>query len=89
MYNVPGLQGGLAPALLYQLSMNGTRLGLYEPMKRLIGADKDKNSVAKKVLAGGSCGVLSAIVGSPFFMIKVFYINHVLFLYVFALFIKL
>ena len=33
---IRGLQGGLAPSLLYQLTMNGTRLGLYEPLKRLV-----------------------------------------------------
>jgi solute carrier family 25 protein 34/35 len=31
-----GLQGGLGPSLLYQLTMNGTRLGMYEPLKRLV-----------------------------------------------------
>jgi len=31
-----GLQGGLGPSLLYQLTMNGTRLGAYEPLKRLV-----------------------------------------------------
>lgn len=70
------MQGGLAPALLYQLSMNGTRLGLYGPVKRLIGADKDKDDILKKVVAGGSCGVFAAFVGSPFFMIKVCVYNE-------------
>ncbi|CAM6001561.1 unnamed protein product, partial [Sphagnum balticum] len=68
-----GLQSGLGPAVLYQLMMNGTRLGAYEPIKRtlttLTGAPANFTPI--NVLSGSTSGVLAAVVGSPFFLIKV------------------
>jgi solute carrier family 25 protein 34/35 len=70
-----GIQSGLGPAMLYQLTMNGTRLGLYGPIKQLFHVQNDRSSsklnLAKQVLAGSTSGVLAALIGSPFFMIKV------------------
>ena len=66
-----GLQGGLGPAVLYQLMMNGTRLGAYEPLKRLYTAGGQRKEMWRSVAAGSTSGVLAAIAGSPFFLIKV------------------
>lgn len=69
---IKGLQSGLGPAVLYQLTMNGTRLGLYEPIKRLLNGDVHSSPhPIKNVIAGSTSGVLAAIIGSPFFLIKV------------------
>lgn len=68
---IRGLQGGLGPAILYQISMNGTRLGLYEPIKRFYTSNGQSPSHLKNIASGATSGVLGAIVGSPFFLIKV------------------
>jgi len=67
-----GIQRGLGPAIGYQLCMNGTRLGSYGPIKRLIGASEQNSFYfLRTVIAGASSGALSALVGSPFFLVKV------------------
>lgn len=83
---IRGLQGGLAPSLLFQLTMNGTRLGLYEPMKRLVrtaagggpegklGAHTRKHDPPvfwHSMVAAGVSGAFAAFIGSPFFLVKV------------------
>lgn len=76
---VRGLQGGLGPALLFQLMMNGTRLGLYEPVKRNIalasGHPADDPHAPPifwhNALAAAVSGATAAFVGSPFFLAKV------------------
>lgn len=68
---VRGLQGGLGPAILYQLMMNGTRLGFYEPIKRFYTNDGKNPSTLKNIAAGSTSGVIAAVMGSPFFLIKV------------------
>ena len=66
-----GLQGGLGPAVLYQLAMNGTRLGAYEPIKRAYTDGGQRKEMWRSVAAGSTSGVLGALCGSPFFLIKV------------------
>eukprot|EP01084_Bolivina_argentea_P147420 257921_1 len=67
-----GIQRGLAPAIGYQLCMNGTRLGSYGPIKRIIGATPDSSFyILRTVVAGATSGALSAFIGSPFFLVKV------------------
>jgi solute carrier family 25 protein 34/35 len=83
---VRGLQGGLGPSLLYQLTMNGTRLGLYEPFKRLIrsatGGGEETGLGSHRsahrppvfwhnVLASGASGAIAAFMASPAFLVKV------------------
>jgi solute carrier family 25 protein 34/35 len=68
---IVGLQRGLVPGMAYQASMNGIRLGLYAPVKNVIGAEPDKPFYfIKNMIAGASTGILGAIAGSPWFMIK-------------------
>ena len=69
---VRGLQAGLAPALLYQTTMNGCRLGLYEPAQALLreraGLDPARPWV--KGLSGAMSGAVGAALGSPFYLVK-------------------
>ncbi|KAI9228193.1 MAG: mitochondrial carrier domain-containing protein [Piptocephalis tieghemiana] len=73
---IRGVQKGLCAAYLYQIAMNGTRIGAYEPIKegyfRLAGISSpdQPGSFPLRVLAGASAGVVGALVGSPLFLIK-------------------
>lgn len=70
---VHGVQQGLAAGIAYQFSMNGTRLGLYPLVKRMLGAtDPNVNGFfVRNLLAGAITGGAGAFVGSPFSMVKV------------------
>jgi solute carrier family 25, member 34/35 len=69
---ISSLQSGLGAALVYQAVMNGTRLGLYEPVKRvmrkLLGCDD--NAWILMVTSGAFSGAIGATLGSPFYLIK-------------------
>jgi solute carrier family 25 protein 34/35 len=69
---VRGVQAGLLPALCYQMAMNGTRLGLYEPAQRaLVGATgADPASTPLKAAAAAMSGAVGATLGSPLYLIK-------------------
>ncbi|PIA19208.1 mitochondrial carrier [Coemansia reversa NRRL 1564] len=72
-----GLQKGLGPGYMYQIMLNGTRLGFYEPVKNMFyrmftgQPSSTQNSIMPlNVAAGGLCGVAGAALGSPFFLVK-------------------
>ena len=68
---IVSLQGGLVPALWYQLFMNGVRLGSFQIMTNL-GLLKGKDgsySFVKNIIGGATAGCVGAIVGSPFYMV--------------------
>ncbi|KAG0049837.1 Mitochondrial oxaloacetate carrier protein, partial [Linnemannia elongata] len=71
---IRGIQRGLGCAYMYQLLMNGTRLGLYDPIKyqihHLLKTDPAKPSYLVNIVAGGTSGVLSAFLASPLFLVK-------------------
>lgn len=74
---IRGLQKGLVCAYIYQIGLNGCRLGLYEPVRKAVNsvvfAGEDpvkKQSVPVNVIAGATSGISGAIVGSPLFLIK-------------------
>ncbi|KAF9129350.1 Mitochondrial oxaloacetate carrier protein [Mortierella sp. 14UC] len=71
---IRGVQRGLGCAYMYQLLMNGTRLGLYDPIKyqihSLLRTDPAKPSYLVNIVAGGTGGVLSAFLASPLFLVK-------------------
>lgn len=46
------------------------RLGLYEPIKGIVGADKPDAGVLKKFLAGAIAGAIGSTVGNPFDVLK-------------------
>ncbi|KAJ3138487.1 Mitochondrial oxaloacetate carrier protein [Irineochytrium annulatum] len=84
VYNegVRGIQRGLAPAYAYQVVLNGTRLGLYEPIRDLnvwaIGGATGKSAAEVSggarafamVASGGMCGVLGSFLASPLYLVK-------------------
>ncbi|XP_065140662.1 solute carrier family 25 member 35 [Paramisgurnus dabryanus] len=66
-----GLQKGLVPGLVYQLFMNGVRLGSYAIIESLGYIHTDNRvSAAKSTLAGGVAGVVGAVMGSPIYLVK-------------------
>lgn len=77
---VRGLQQGLTAGYLYQIGFNGCRVGLYEPCRyyitRLVNPDALEEGkpvpqlVAVNVLAGVATGVVGAVLGLPFFLVK-------------------
>ncbi|TID29811.1 hypothetical protein CANINC_001626 [Pichia inconspicua] len=72
-----GIQKGLVCAYIYQLGLNGCRLGLYEPCRNVINSvfypDIDPRKVQNipiNVVAGAVSGMAGAIVGSPMYLVK-------------------
>ena len=71
-----GIQRGLGVAYLYQIILNGTRLGLYEPIKSGIQSSMtavDPNhsyQIFSMITSGALTGVLGAFLASPLFLIK-------------------
>jgi solute carrier family 25 protein 34/35 len=69
---IRGVHAGFVPAVMYQLAMNGVRLGSYTQIKQMLGAEDSKNwKLARLVTAGAISGALGGIVGNSFFLIKV------------------
>ncbi|XP_065156110.1 solute carrier family 25 member 35-like [Atheta coriaria] len=66
------LQAGLAPALWFQLCLNGFRLGSYQVIDNsgLIRDDNGQIIFYRNVVAGGLCGATGAFLGSPLYLIK-------------------
>lgn len=74
---IKGLQKGLISAYVYQIALNGSRLGLYEPIRELLnntfypGVESYKvQHVGINVATGALTGIIGAILGSPLFLIK-------------------
>lgn len=61
---------GIGAACMREASYTSLRLGLYEPMKNLVGADKPGASVFTKFLAGALAGGIGSCVGNPFDVLK-------------------
>jgi len=53
-----------------EASYTSIRLGLYEPAKGWVGADKPDSSNARKFLAGAIAGGIGSTVGNPFDVLK-------------------
>lgn len=71
---VRGVQRGIGAAYVYQLLLNGSRLGFYEPFRKAIGkaAGKrpDEQWAVGSLAAGATSGCVGAILGNPLFLIK-------------------
>lgn len=74
---IRGCQKGLIAAYVYQIGLNGSRLGFYEPIRDILNStfysDRESHKVQNvpiNVIAGASSGIIGAIVGSPLFLIK-------------------
>ncbi|KAI0274787.1 oxaloacetate carrier [Gloeopeniophorella convolvens] len=69
-----GIQRGLPPAYAYQILLNGSRLGFYEPIRkatnRLVGMGPMEQNPVTSVFAGAASGAIGASLGNPLFLIK-------------------
>lgn len=69
-----GIYRGLGTAYIYQILLNGCRLGFYEPMRgtltSLIFGDTKVQSLGINMFCGAGSGILGAMAGSPFFLVK-------------------
>lgn len=60
---------GLGSALVYQFTMNGIRLGLYDPLKDAIG-DIVPSRAAASIVSACTLGFVSSLITSPLFLVK-------------------
>ncbi|KAK7742066.1 Mitochondrial oxaloacetate carrier protein [Cytospora paraplurivora] len=69
-----GIYRGLGTAYIYQILLNGCRLGFYEPMRgtltSLIYNDTSVQSLGINMFSGAGSGIIGAAFGSPFFLVK-------------------
>ncbi|KAK4455998.1 mitochondrial carrier domain-containing protein [Podospora aff. communis PSN243] len=69
-----GVYRGLGCAYIYQVLLNGCRLGFYEPMRSnitgLVFKDANTQSLGVNMFCGAASGMLGAAAGSPFFLAK-------------------
>ncbi|PWY65884.1 mitochondrial oxaloacetate transporter [Aspergillus piperis CBS 112811] len=69
-----GLFRGIGSAYIYQVLLNGCRLGFYEPLRKglatTIYQDAQVQSLGVNVIAGAASGIIGAAAGSPFFLVK-------------------
>lgn len=69
-----GVQRGLGPAYCYQVLLNGSRLGFYEPFRhalnRAFGVNPSTHVPVTSLMAGAASGAIGAILGNPLFMVK-------------------
>ncbi|KAK7063969.1 mitochondrial carrier domain-containing protein [Favolaschia claudopus] len=71
---IRGMQRGLGPAYAYQILLNGSRLGFYEPFRRninkFIGRRPEEQLGSTAIIAGATSGAVGASLGNPLFLIK-------------------
>ena len=61
---------GIGAAWMREASYTSLRLGLYEPMKGLVGADQPNAGIGSKFLAGALAGGIGSTAGNPFDVLK-------------------
>jgi solute carrier family 25, member 34/35 len=71
---IRGIYRGLTTAYIYQVLLNGCRLGFYEPMRKtlatLIFKDEKTQNLGINMFCGAGSGIIGAAAGSPFFLVK-------------------
>ncbi|KAI9312210.1 mitochondrial carrier domain-containing protein [Dichotomocladium elegans] len=71
---IRGIQRGLGVAYVYQICLNGSRIGLYDPVQQAVTSAFNIHSphgqLASGVFAGAVAGVAGALLGSPLYLIK-------------------
>lgn len=74
---VRGLQKGLVAAYIYQICLNGSRLGFYEPLRGFLNKsfypDEEPHKIQNasiNVVSGAASGIIGAVLGSPLFLVK-------------------
>ena len=69
-----GIYRGIGAAYIYQMILNGCRLGFYEPLRKnvtqAIFHDDKVQSFGVNIFSGAASGILGAAAGSPFFLVK-------------------
>ncbi len=59
---------------IYQMTLNGCRLGFYEPLRGALTTalykDSTRQSLGINIFSGAASGILGAAAGSPFFLVK-------------------
>ena len=67
-----------------QVSMNGTRLGLFAPALAMVtqltasdGKTTHGGDVVRRVVTGAAVGISSAVLGSPFYLVGTAPTSHV------------
>ena len=61
---------GLSASMLREMTYSGLRMGLYDPIKHALPASM-QTSLATKLIAGLSSGVIGSAVANPFDLMKV------------------
>lgn len=61
---------GIDAAWMREASYTSLRLGLYEPMKSVTGADQPGASMLRKFMAGALAGGIGSCAGNPFDVLK-------------------
>ena len=66
------VQAGLAPAMMYQMVMNGLRLGSYAMLETagFVQDSEGQLSLARCTLCSAASGLVGGVVGSPLFLVK-------------------
>jgi len=71
---IRGVYSGFGAGSAYQLLLNGSRIGFYEPIRSnltsFLYTDANKQSFGISVFSGPLSGVIGAMLGSPFFLVK-------------------
>lgn len=74
---IRGCQRGLVSAYIYQIALNGSRLGFYEPIRlalnKYLYPDQESHcvqNVGVNMFSGAFSGIIGAVVGSPLFLVK-------------------
>ncbi|KAK7905690.1 Mitochondrial oxaloacetate carrier protein [Exophiala xenobiotica] len=71
---VRGIYRGIGCAYVYQILLNGCRLGFYEPLRaactKIVFKDSAVQSLGVNIFSGAASGILGAMAGSPFFLVK-------------------
>lgn len=69
-----GIQRGLGVAYIYQVCLNGSRIGLYDPVRdftiKHLHIHSSHGLLAAGVFAGAISGISGAMLGSPLYLIK-------------------
>jgi solute carrier family 25 protein 34/35 len=71
---VRGIYRGLGTAYIYQILLNGCRLGFYDPMRSTLAGffldDAKAQNLFINMFCGAASGMIGAAAGSPFFLVK-------------------
>ncbi|KPI90419.1 mitochondrial carrier protein-like protein [Leptomonas seymouri] len=68
--NWRALQKGLASAVLWQITQNGVRIGLFPAVRAELSHALNSDAIYVSIAAGAICGMVGAFISSPFQMVK-------------------